>query len=136
MDSATEGQYFDSVLEEDSNVDVTMFSELNLSRPILRAIEASGYVSPTPVQAKVIPVALAGRDICASAVTGSAFIVQNSTPTTLFQVTLDSKIGFFGATAVSRQTLGAATAASTYGTNEQGMLQRVYEALRNYGLGT
>lgn len=70
MDSATEGQYFDSVLEEDSNVDVTMFSELNLSRPILRAIEASGYVSPTPVQAKVIPVALAGRDICASAVTG------------------------------------------------------------------
>jgi hypothetical protein len=72
----------------------------------------------------------------ASAVTGSAFIVQNSTPTTLFQVTLDSKIGFFGATAVVRQTLGAATAGATYTATEQGMLQRVYDALRNYGLGT
>ena len=72
----------------------------------------------------------------ASAVTGSAFIVQNSTPTTLFQVTLDSKIGFFGATAVVKQTLGAATASGTYTATEQGMLQRVYDALRNYGLGT
>ncbi|CAM9131810.1 unnamed protein product, partial [Ectocarpus fasciculatus] len=48
-----------------------MFSELNLSRSLLRGIEASGYVNPTPVQAKVIPIALAGRDVCASAVTGS-----------------------------------------------------------------
>jgi len=63
-------------------------------------------------------------------------LIQNSAPTTLFQVTADSKIGFFGATAVVKQTLGAGTAASTYGTNEQGMLQRVYDAIRNYGLGT
>ena len=30
-----------------------------------------GFVQPTPVQSSVIPVALAGRDVCASAVTGS-----------------------------------------------------------------
>jgi ATP-dependent RNA helicase DDX27 len=48
-----------------------MFTQLNLSRPLLRAIEVSGYVNPTPVQAQVIPLALAGRDVCASAVTGS-----------------------------------------------------------------
>lgn len=30
-----------------------------------------GFVKPTPIQATVIPLALAGRDICASAVTGS-----------------------------------------------------------------
>ena len=48
-----------------------MFSQLGLSRPLLRAIAAAGYVSPTPVQTKVIPLALAGRDVCASAVTGS-----------------------------------------------------------------
>ena len=47
------------------------FSQLNLSRPLLRAVEVSGYVSPTPVQAAVIPLALAGRDVCASAMTGS-----------------------------------------------------------------
>jgi len=48
-----------------------LFTELNLSRPFLRAIEAMGYTNPTPVQAQVIPYALGGRDICASAVTGS-----------------------------------------------------------------
>jgi hypothetical protein len=45
-------------------------------------------------------------------------------------------LGFFGATAVIRQTAGVATAAATYGTNEQTMLQTVYNALRTYGLLT
>ncbi|KCV68094.1 adenosinetriphosphatase [Fonticula alba] len=44
---------------------------MNLSRPILRAINALGFSKPTPIQSRAIPVALAGRDICASAVTGS-----------------------------------------------------------------
>lgn len=72
MDSDTEADYFDTVLESDSvaNKDV-MFSELNLSRVLLRGIEVCGYVTPTPVQVKVIPLALAGRDVCASAITGS-----------------------------------------------------------------
>ena len=48
-----------------------LFNQLNLSRPLLRAIESLGYVTPTPVQTAVIPVALAGKDVCASAVTGS-----------------------------------------------------------------
>jgi ATP-dependent RNA helicase DDX27 len=39
--------------------------------PALRAIEAAGYVTPTNIQSSVIPLAMAGRDICASAVTGS-----------------------------------------------------------------
>eukprot|EP01033_Poteriospumella_lacustris_P015493 gene15493-11084_t len=53
------------------NAQVAMFSQLGLSRPFLRAIEAMGYVQPTPIQEKVLPYALAGRDICASAATGS-----------------------------------------------------------------
>ena len=48
-----------------------LFNQLNLSRPLLRAIEVLGYVTPTPVQTAVIPVVLAGKDVCASAVTGS-----------------------------------------------------------------
>jgi ATP-dependent RNA helicase DDX27 len=73
MDEETEAAYFDSVVEDESGAasNGTMFSELNLSRSLLRAVEASGYVNPTPIQAQVIPFALAGRDICASAVTGS-----------------------------------------------------------------
>jgi ATP-dependent RNA helicase DDX27 len=30
-----------------------------------------GYITPTPIQIEVIPVAMTGRDICASAITGS-----------------------------------------------------------------
>jgi hypothetical protein len=45
-------------------------------------------------------------------------------------------VGFFGVTAVARQTGGAATAGASYGVNEQTMLNAVYSALRNYGLLT
>jgi ATP-dependent RNA helicase DDX27 len=51
--------------------EVQLFNQLTLSRPLLRGIASMGYVKPTPIQTAVIPVALAGRDICASAVTGS-----------------------------------------------------------------
>lgn len=57
--------------EETSNDQVEVFAQLTLSRPLLRGIASMGYVKPTAIQSAVIPVALAGRDICASAVTGS-----------------------------------------------------------------
>eukprot|EP01029_Cantina_marsupialis_P012705 TRINITY_DN27_c0_g1_i1.p1 TRINITY_DN27_c0_g1~~TRINITY_DN27_c0_g1_i1.p1 ORF type:complete len:782 (-),score=291.69 TRINITY_DN27_c0_g1_i1:1007-3352(-) len=47
------------------------FMDLKLSRPLLRAVNALGFVKPTPIQARAIPVGLEGRDICGSAVTGS-----------------------------------------------------------------
>jgi hypothetical protein len=71
MDEEEEKDYFDVVVDKNGSKDALMFSQLNLSRPFLRAIEAMGYTHPTPIQAQVIPYALAGRDICASAVTGS-----------------------------------------------------------------
>ncbi|KAI9115539.1 hypothetical protein K1719_013208 [Acacia pycnantha] len=57
------------------------FMELNLSRPLLRACEALGYVKPTPIQAACIPLALTGRDICGSAITGSGKTAAFSLPT-------------------------------------------------------
>ncbi|XP_021755961.1 DEAD-box ATP-dependent RNA helicase 28-like [Chenopodium quinoa] len=57
------------------------FLELNLSRPLLRACEALGYSKPTPIQAACIPLAMAGRDICASAITGSGKTAAFSLPT-------------------------------------------------------
>lgn len=56
---------------KDATDEVEAFTQLTLSRPLLRGIVAMGYVKPTKIQASVIPVALAKRDICASAVTGS-----------------------------------------------------------------
>jgi hypothetical protein len=46
------------------------------------------------------------------------------------------KLGFFGTAPVVQPTVGAGTAAATYSTNEQGMLQRVYNAVRALGLGS
>jgi hypothetical protein len=45
-------------------------------------------------------------------------------------------LGFFGVPAVARQTGGAAIAGTSYTSNEQTMLNRVYAAMRNLGLLT
>ncbi|KAK4842530.1 hypothetical protein QYF36_023212 [Acer negundo] len=57
------------------------FMELNLSRPLLRACEVLGYTKPTPIQAACIPLALTGRDICGSAITGSGKTAAFALPT-------------------------------------------------------
>jgi ATP-dependent RNA helicase RhlE len=47
------------------------FSSLGLSSALLRAVRAKGYDTPTPIQSAAIAPALAGRDVLASAQTGS-----------------------------------------------------------------
>lgn len=47
------------------------FESLNLHPAILRAIEEAGYTNPTPIQAQAIPEVIAGRDLLASAQTGT-----------------------------------------------------------------
>jgi ATP-dependent RNA helicase RhlE len=47
------------------------FQALNLAEPLLRALEAEGYTSPTPIQTQAIPHVLAGRDLIACAQTGT-----------------------------------------------------------------
>lgn len=47
------------------------FSDLNLDKTLLSALEAAGYREPTPVQAEAIPAALNNHDLMASAQTGS-----------------------------------------------------------------
>lgn len=50
---------------------MTTFSQLGLSRPLVVALEKIGFSQPTPIQLKSIPEILAGRDLMASAQTGS-----------------------------------------------------------------
>ena len=47
------------------------FEDLELAFPILKALNKCGYTAPTPVQAQSIPKVLAGRDLIASAQTGT-----------------------------------------------------------------
>lgn len=48
-----------------------LFNTLPLDAKLLRAIEVQGYASMTPIQAKAIPVVLAGRDVMGAAQTGT-----------------------------------------------------------------
>jgi superfamily II DNA/RNA helicase len=47
------------------------FDELGLSQKVLEAVRASGYETPTPIQAQAIPHALSGRDVLGIAQTGT-----------------------------------------------------------------
>ncbi|WP_257285383.1 DEAD/DEAH box helicase [Endozoicomonas sp. SESOKO1] len=47
------------------------FSALGLDELLIQAVNEAGYQNPTPIQAKAIPMALTGRDLMASAQTGT-----------------------------------------------------------------
>ena len=47
------------------------FETLGLAEPLLRAVRASGYTRPTPIQLQAIPAILEGTDIMAAAQTGT-----------------------------------------------------------------
>ncbi|MCM8531554.1 MAG: DEAD/DEAH box helicase [Lentisphaeraceae bacterium] len=47
------------------------FEKLGLSSELLTSIKFQGYVNPTPIQEKAIPVVLSGKDILAGAQTGT-----------------------------------------------------------------
>jgi ATP-dependent RNA helicase RhlE len=47
------------------------FSALGLSHAIVQGVKAMGYVEPTPIQLRVIPLILAGKDVIGSAQTGT-----------------------------------------------------------------
>jgi superfamily II DNA/RNA helicase len=47
------------------------FNELGLSEKVLKAVESSGYDTPTPIQQQAIPHALEGRDVLGIAQTGT-----------------------------------------------------------------
>ena len=60
--------------DKDDNLDPTIpstFAAMNLSRPLLRALTSLSFTTPTPIQTRAIPLALQGRDLLGSAVTGS-----------------------------------------------------------------
>jgi len=47
------------------------FSHLGLSPKVLSAVESAGFETPTPIQVKAIPAAVAGRDVLGIAQTGT-----------------------------------------------------------------
>ncbi|MEE9444188.1 MAG: DEAD/DEAH box helicase [Cocleimonas sp.] len=54
-----------------SNKTTITFSELNLSKDVLKAVEEAGYESPSAIQAETIPHLLEGHDLIGQAQTGT-----------------------------------------------------------------
>ncbi|KAF7652252.1 hypothetical protein LDENG_00099180, partial [Lucifuga dentata] len=62
----------ESFYEDASQYDDKLtFDDMNLSRPILKAVTVMGFKQPTPIQKACVPVGLLGRDLCACAATGT-----------------------------------------------------------------
>uniref|UniRef100_A0A182SB45 RNA helicase n=1 Tax=Anopheles maculatus TaxID=74869 RepID=A0A182SB45_9DIPT len=72
--------YFEE-MEENPNGEIQSFYQMDLSRPLMKAIGALGYIYPTPIQASTIPIALMGRDICGCAATGTGKTAAYMLPT-------------------------------------------------------
>jgi ATP-dependent RNA helicase RhlE len=51
--------------------EIMTFQALNLIEPILKAVAFEGYLEPSPIQEQAIPVLLEGKDLLASAQTGT-----------------------------------------------------------------
>ncbi len=52
-------------------MDTSNFAGLGLSQPLLRALADCGYTEPTPIQLAAIPIVAEGKDLIASAQTGT-----------------------------------------------------------------
>ena len=57
-----------------------LFNTLPLDAKLLRAVADQGYASMTPIQAKAIPIVLAGRDVMGAAQTGTGKTAAFSLP--------------------------------------------------------
>ncbi|XP_028854676.1 putative ATP-dependent RNA helicase DDX27 isoform X2 [Denticeps clupeoides] len=62
----------EAFFEDASHYDESLtFQDMNLSRPILKAITTMSFKQPTPIQKACVPIGLMGKDICACAATGT-----------------------------------------------------------------
>src|ERR1700727_3368197 len=50
---------------------LTSFQDFGLADPISRALKEENYLTPTPIQAQTIPIAMSGRDVIGIAQTGT-----------------------------------------------------------------
>jgi len=99
---------------------MTDFTGLNLAQPILRAIIAEGYHTPTPIQEKTIPTLLQGRDLLGIAQTGTG-------KTAAFALPLLDKLAKSASKSLSKQPRALILAP----TRE--LAGQINESLRTYG---
>ncbi|MCC6728657.1 MAG: DEAD/DEAH box helicase [Chthonomonadales bacterium] len=95
------------------------FDALGLSQPVLRAVKAEGYESPTPIQSQAIPHVLEGRDLLGCAQTGTG-------KTAAFALPILHRLG--GATRHGRRPIRALVLTPT-----RELAVQIHDAFRAYG---
>ncbi|TCD47069.1 DEAD/DEAH box helicase [Chlorobium sp. N1] len=58
-------------MSQETTEQITSFTDLALGEPIMRALADVGYETPSPIQARTIPLLLEGRDVLGQAQTGT-----------------------------------------------------------------
>lgn len=74
LDTETQAEFVETLEEtisDEASDGQIKFSDLNLPAEICSALEASGYINPTAIQAATIPAMLEGRDVLGQAQTGT-----------------------------------------------------------------
>jgi superfamily II DNA/RNA helicase len=70
-DGGADGDAEEDDAEDEIAPPRTVFADLGLSEPILKAVLEMGYMHPTPIQEQAIPFVLMGRDVLGCAQTGT-----------------------------------------------------------------
>ena len=95
--------------------DPAPFTALGLAQPIVDAVLAAGYTTPTPIQVQAIPIALQGRDVMGLAQTGTG------------------KTAAFTLPIIHRLTGGPRRLRALILTPTRELCQQVEESFRKYG---
>lgn len=96
---------------------VPLFSDFDLNRSLLQSVEESGYESPTPIQAAMIPHVLAGCDVVGQAQTGTGKTAAFALPL-LSRLKLDRRVPQILVLTPTRElALQVAEAFTTYGSH-------------------
>lgn len=120
--------------------DSTKEYELSIFRDTYCTNVKSGFAIYKPNQTDTLNSYLAANGNTFLAANNGNVGIGSSTPAYKLDVVgsarFNGSIGFFNKTPIAQQTGGAKTASVMYGSNEQTMLQTVYNALRNFGFLT
>ena len=99
------------------------FGSLGLSEPLVRAVTDLGYDAPTPIQVEAIPAVLEGRDLWASAPTGSG-------KTAAFVLPI---LELLGRTTDARRAVGRRPVRALVLVPTRELATQIGEAIRSYG---
>ncbi len=81
--------YHDLLTTKVKSKEIMSFKNLGLQEEIVQALKEKGYIEPTPIQIKAIPLIIEGQDILASAQTGTGKTAGFTLP--LLQVLMNTR---------------------------------------------